>query len=296
MFKKLAIGLLSLTVLGAVGTAIIYNITNADPASASAEETAVVQESMQENTGAGYGQQAGQGQQAGEETQGAMAAEGSLGEPWVETGIVAAVEDSGIQMTLETGETVFVELGPAEYWQNQGVVVNVGDTVMIEGSINEGMIHATELVTNEGDAIVIRSESGQPMWSGGVDNGQGQNGESDYTGEPQKQVDEWITIEGTLMSFQGGNMTMSTAEGDILPFKTGQPRFFSEQGVTFQVGDEIIVVGYYDEAGQFQAGDITQVSTGARVMLLDPNGRPLWAGMGNGNGNGGNGGGGNGNK
>jgi hypothetical protein len=47
------------------------------------------------------------------------------------------------------------------------------------------------------------------------------------------------------------------------------------------------------------AGDITQVSTGLKVLLRDPNGRPLWAGSSNngggGNGGGGNGGGGNGN-
>jgi hypothetical protein len=34
------------------------------------------------------------------------------------------------------------------------------------------------------------------------------------------------------------------------------------------------------------AGDITQISTGMRVLLRDPNGRPLWAGPGSGNGNG----------
>lgn len=287
MFKKLAIGLLSLTILGAVGAAIIYNVTNADPASASAEETVVAQENMQGNTGTGYGQQAGQGQQAGKEAQGAIAAEGSLGEAWSESGVISAIEDTGIQMTLTSGESVFVELGAADYWQNQGVAVNVGDTVMIEGSIAEGMIHASTLVTDAGDTLVLRTETGQPMWSGGVDNSQGQNGNAEYTGEPQKQVDEWVTLEGTLMSFQGGNMTMSTTAGEIVPFKTGQPRFFSEQGVTFQVGDEIIVVGYYDN-GQFRAGDITQVSTGARVMLLDPNGRPLWAGPGNGKGSGSN--------
>ena len=45
----------------------------------------------------------------------------------------------------------------------------------------------------------------------------------------------------------------------------------------FQVGDEIVVLGYYD-GDQFMAGDITQASTGLRVMLRDPNGRPLWAG------------------
>jgi hypothetical protein len=79
-------------------------------------------------------------------------------------------------------------------------------------------------------------------------------------------------------------MTMGTADGEIIAFQTGQPRFFAEQGVTFQIGDEIIVLGFY-EGEQFMAGEITQVSTGLRVMLRDPNGRPLWAGPGNGNGN-----------
>jgi hypothetical protein len=118
-----------------------------------------------------------------------------------------------------------------------------------------------------------------------VSNSQGQNGEG--SGEAQITIDEWITVEGTLMSFQGGNMSMSTSDGEILNFQTGQPRFFAEQNITFQVGDEIIVVGFY-QGEAFQAGDITQVSTGERVMLRDPNGRPLWAGAGNGKGNGNN--------
>jgi len=124
------------------------------------------------------------------------------------------------------------------------------------------------------------------LWNGGADHEQGQNGVADGTGQAQIEIDEWITIEGTLMSFQGGNMTMSAADGSLLSFRTGQPRFFAEQGITFSVGDEVVVVGFYQD-GEFQAGDITQVSTGARVMLRDPNGRPLWAGPGNGNGNGG---------
>ena len=82
-------------------------------------------------------------------------------------------------------------------------------------------------------------------------------------------------------------MTMGTAEGDLITFQTGQPRFFVSQGITFQVGDVIEVLGY-DQGGQFMAGDITQLSTGLRVMLRDPNGRPLWAGPGNGNGSTGN--------
>jgi hypothetical protein len=79
-------------------------------------------------------------------------------------------------------------------------------------------------------------------------------------------------------------MTIATSDGELISFKTGQPRFFANQGLSLQVGEELTVVGYYDN-GQFVAGEITQVSTGSRLMLRDPNGRPLWAGPGNSNGN-----------
>ncbi len=282
MLKKIAIGLLAFTVLGAGAGAVIYNAANAEPAAAEVV-VANTQGQGQGNVDAGQGQQQGAGQGVPE-----MAAEGSMGVPWVETGVVYSIEDAGFEIALAGGETAFVELGPPEYWTTQGVTLEVGQTVTVDGSDNEGMIHATTVSTADGQILQVRDENGQPLWSGGVDNGQGQQGASGHDGEGQVAVEEWVTIEGTLMSFQGGNMTMSTSAGEIVSFKTGQPRFFSDQGITFQVGDEIIVVGYYKD-GQFQAGDITQVSTGLRVMLLDPNGRPLWAGPGNGNGNGGNG-------
>jgi len=281
MFKKVAITLLVLTVLGAGGAAMVYNVTTVEPASAAS--AVVAQGNAQANGGGGYGQQA-QSYQTEDQGAGLMAAEGTLGDEWMETGVITAIEDVGIQMTLENGESVFVEMGPVDYWTSQGITVVEGDTVTIDGSIMDDMIHATALLTAEGQVIQVRSETGQPLWSGGVNTGQ--NGNGDHTGTGQTPVDEWFTLEGTLMSFQGGNMTMSTADGSIVAFKTGQPRFFAEQGVTFQVGDQITVVGYYDANGQFSAGDITQVSTGSRVMLLDPNGRPLWAGPGNGQGNG----------
>ena len=282
MFKKIAIGLLALTVLGAGGAAMVYNVTTVE--SVSTAEEALVQGQSQGQGNNAQGQQDEVQQSNGQGNQ-EMAAEGSLGEPWMETGVISTIEDVGFEMVLENGEAAFVELGPPDYWTNQGVVLEVGQTVTVDGSNNEGMIHATALLTADGQVLQVRNENGQPLWSGGVSNSQGQNGEG--SGEAQITIDEWITVEGTLMSFQGGNMSMSTSDGEILNFQTGQPRFFAEQNITFQVGDEIIVVGFY-QGEAFQAGDITQVSTGERVMLRDPNGRPLWAGAGNGKGNGNN--------
>jgi hypothetical protein len=287
MLKKVLIGLLVVTVIGASGAAIAYNVAQKDSVAAAATP-----EPLQQNQGSGngYGQQGGSAQvQQGEPGQ---AAEGFEGEPWSESGTISEIDDYGFSLSYQDGQEAYVELGPPDYWQNQGVDLQVGQPVTVNGSINEGMIHASTVVLDSGQTLQIRSDTGQPLWSGGVDNNRGQQSGSvdgDRIPDPQAQVDEWVTIEGTLMSFQGGTMTMSTSDGEIISFQTGQPRFFAEQGITFQVGDEIIVLGFY-ENDQFSAGEITQVSTNLRVMLRDPNGRPLWAGPGSGNG-GGNGGG-----
>jgi hypothetical protein len=279
MFKKIIIGLLLTTVIGAGGAAIAYQYANQE-----ADAIASATEPIFRQQGYSAGQQGGQ--QWGEAV---IAAEGNQGDPWQKTGTITEIDDFGFQFALQNGESVYVELGPPDYWQNQGVNLQVGQSLTVDGTTNEDMIHATQVMLADGQILQLRTETGQPRWSGGItENVRGQNvniSDGEHIPEPQAQVDEWVTIEGTLMSYQGGNITMNTTEGELITFKTGQPRFFTEQNVSLQVGEEITVIGFY-ENGQFMAGEITQVTTGARVMLRDPNGRPLWAGPGNSNGNG----------
>jgi hypothetical protein len=288
MLKKIIISVLVITVLGAAGAALAYNAYNQEAAAAATNLSPLADQQD-------ASLQADQPEAA---VQGEPAAQGLEGEAWEATGNISALDDYGFEFTTASGENVYVELGPPDYWQQQDVALNDGQLVMVTGSINDGIVHAVTVTLADGQELAIRTETGQPMWSGGVSNSRGQNGQSadgDHTPNPQAVVDEWITLTGTLMSYQQGSMTMSTADGELITFQTGQPRFFAEQGVTFQVGDEIRLVGFY-QGEQFSAGEITQLSTGLRVMLRDPNGRPLWAGpgSGNGNGNGGNGNGGNG--
>ncbi len=282
MFKKIIIGILLVTVFGAAGAALAYNAAN--PAdSTSADEIPVLAGDQASQTG----HQAAQGSQA----QGAgsnTAAGESQGEPWKARGTLTALDDYGFNFSVSGAEPVYIELGPPDYWQSQGIALEVGQEVTVVGSINADMIHASQVLLDDGQVLEVRTASGQPLWSGGAGNEQAGSHAAGDGVEPQVQVDEWITLEGTLMSFQGGNMTMGTLDGDLITFQTGQPRFFPSQGVTFQVGDEIVVVGYYQN-DQFIAGDITQISTGLRVMLRDPNGRPLWSGPGNSDGQGGQG-------
>jgi hypothetical protein len=279
MLKKIIIGILIVSVLGAIAAAIVYKMDSSGDQNASVSSIPVLEQQT-------YGtvQETQPAVQPGEPQ---AVSQGAEGDAWQATGMIVEIDDNGLTMDLETGESFYVELGPPDYWQTQGITFKQGQQATVDGTINDGMIHAFEVQLPNEQVLVIRDEQGQPLWSGGISRGKGQNnGQSDgeHTPDPQAQVDEWVTVNGSLIAFQGGNMTISTTEGDLITFKTGQPRFFASQGVTLQVGEDIIVVGY-DDTGQFVAGEITQVSTGLRVMLRDPNGRPLWAGPGNGNGN-----------
>ena len=285
MLKKIILGAILVTVIGAGGTALAYGVVTQDSETTADIPAPLASEQTVDNPQVG-GQAAQNG--AGEP---AVAAQEMMGEPWQAEGSIAEIDDYGFQFAMQNGESVYIELGPPDYWQNQGIELQVGQAVSVDGTINDDMIHASQVMLADGQILQVRDENGQPLWSGGATNGQGQNAreaDGEHTPDPQAQVDEWVTVSGTLMSFQGGNMTMATSDGEIITFKTGQPRFFADQGITFSTGDEIVVVGFY-EGAEFMAGDITQVSTGLRVMLRDPNGRPLWAGPGNSNGNDGNG-------
>jgi hypothetical protein len=290
MLKKIIIGVLLVTVIGAAGAALAYNAANQET-----NTTAAALNPLANGQNFGAHEDVAQ-DQAETIVQGEPVAQGMEGEAWEGIGTITALDEYGFDFTTTSGETVYIELGPPDYWQTQNIDLTEGQLAAVSGSINEDMFHAETVTLADGQVLTLRTETGQPMWSGGVDNSRGQNGQQangDHVPDPQAQVDEWITLEGTLMAFQGGNMTMSTADGSIISFQTGQPRFFAEQAITFQVGDPISVLGFY-QGDQFSAGEITQLSTGQRVMLRDPNGRPLWAGPGgNGNGNGGGGNGGN---
>jgi hypothetical protein len=296
MFKKIFLGILLLTVIGAGVAAYAYQASQPQTETTAALDPLAANPPTHPPASNGNGQTNGQANAT--PPQGTPAAEGATGVPYAATGTLTALDDFGFDLTLETGETVYIELGPPTFWQAQGVTLAVGQTLTVVGTDNEGMLHATQVQLADGQTLQVRDETGQPLWSGGADNGQGNGGttgaaDGSHTPDPQAQVDEWLTFTGTLISYDRNWMTISTADGQIITFQTGQPRFFAGQGITFQVGEEVIVVGFY-QGETFMAGDITQVSTGLKVLLRDPNGRPLWAGSSN-NGGGGNGGGGNGN-
>ncbi len=214
-----------------------------------------------------------------------------VGDPWTANGMIAELDDFGMMLTLDDGSQIYVELGPPTYWQAQGVTLVVGDMVLVAGFFNGEQYHAQTVVTSDRMQIVLRNTDGQPLWSGGANNQSGsitggQQGAG--TGQTPVAPEDWVTLEGIVTASNNGGLTIQT-EDSLMTLQMGQPRFWQAQGVTLAAGDEISVLGFW-QGTQFQLGEITKLATGERIMLRDPNGRPLWAGAGrNGGGQGGNG-------
>jgi len=192
--------------------------------------------------------------------------------------VVSANAQSLVVDTAEQGQLT-LDLGPAGFADQQGVTFTPGDSITGQGFAESGMYHAAE-ITNEttGATVQLRDPNGRPLWAGQGQDGQGQGNGS---GVPQAMVDkEWTTLSGTVDSQTQQGLVVDTAEMGQLMLQMGPPWFAAGQGVTFNPGDAVSIVGFAGEGSTFQAGAITNETTGATLQLRDPNGRPLWAGRG----------------
>jgi hypothetical protein len=217
----------------------------------------------------------------------------NVGDYWSGIGIITEFGENGIMLKLADSSQVFVELGPSTYWQGQSGVLELGKVIIVEGFNNEGQIHARTVETADDFQMIFRTEEGVPLWTGGTDvDSQNTNGDSHNTSSSnqnsqqnqnseQNQVapEEWLTFTGVIITNSNGSVTIQTLSGDQIQTQLGQPSFWRDQGITLDVGSEISILGYW-EGSSFQAGEVTIVATGERIMLRDPNGRPLWGGPG----------------
>jgi hypothetical protein len=318
MLQKVVVGLLVLTVIGAVGVGL-YDSSNdnsvvdassllADEAQAMPVSTGTEDEPVIAPTPTAVPADASNTAAQPQQQQLQQAVD-MVGDPWTASGTIVSFSTAGMTLSLGDGSEIYVELGPSFYWQSQGVTLAVGDVVTVEGFYNGDQYHAATVIKADGSQLVVRTAEGLPLWSSGADsqsggngnagqgsngqsgssqggNGQGGNGQGGNTasgstglGQTQVSPEDWITLEGTVETVDVNGLTMKTQDGETLTFQLGQSQFVGTQGITFAPGDEISVKGFW-QGTTFHAGEITKLATGERLMLLDPNGRPLWGGPG----------------
>ncbi len=292
MAKKIIVVVLAVTVMAAV---VMAFVEMQGSQAAIAAETATAQERVEQNRAepqATAGQNAA-GNAAQNRQQGDAPADGaavqqqlnqsvdSVGEPWTASATIVQLGEVGMTVALEDNSQVYVELGPSFYWQEQGALA-VNDLITIDGFYNGDQYHAAAITQADGSVLALRSESGQPLWSGGASNGvEAGHGNAEAGGAGQVQVapEDWSTLNATVVTVNRNGLTIETAEGEVMALSFGRPDFWQQQTVQFNAGDAVDIQGFWQD-GQFQTGVVTKVETGERLLLRDPNGRPLWGGPG----------------
>ncbi len=291
MWQKIIVGLLALTVIGAVGVGI-YDATRSDEDTAAVEVLATAPAEQTTTDEAMATPEAAETEATAVMATAAAPVEAPMpdaaeiaamvGDPWEGAGVILALDDNGMTLQLTDGAEVYVELGPPFAWQEADVTLAVGDDVTVQGFFNGEQYHAATVTKANGETLQLRTEEGMPLWAGNEGATQG------VGAEPTVSPDAWVTLEGTVTAFQGATLEMLTSEGDVLALNLGQARFVEAQGITFAPGDTVTVLGFW-QGETFRVGEVTKLETGERLMLLDPNGRPLWGGPGRGGAGGGNG-------
>lgn len=92
-------------------------------------------------------------------------------------------------------------------------------------------------------------------------------------------VAEMETIQGVVIS-SDSEILVRTAEGEEVLVGLGQAWYREQAGFAVAVGDQVSVVGFYEE-GEFKAATIENTTTGESITLRDATGRPAWSGQGN---------------
>jgi hypothetical protein len=152
---------------------------------------------------------------------------------------------------------------------------------------------------------MLRDELGRPAWSGagqrasaqqtaatsvsrgggGWSRGTGYDGEGysdapgDGIGTGQAEVDEWLELAGTVIAVDGSLMSVQMDNGELVEM-LGRPwTFAQEQGFVAEDGHRVVLTGFYED-GEFEVGQLENLTTELSVSIREESGRPLWAGRG----------------
>lgn len=310
MLKKIIIGTLVVILVGAAGVAAydaVQGNSTLDLPSVDSLQNIV---SQAQGPGQGQGRQ-GQGQGRDQQGQGQGQGRGRQGQDqgrgngqgnvemmdreWQTVpGTIVSVEPQSLTVDTADMGPLTLQLGRIGFADAQNVTFAPGDAVTILGFTGENGTFEAGQITNQatGAALQLRDPNGRPLWAGpGQRQGQGdqqsrqggQAGRQD-NGMPQAANQEWITLSGKVVAGNQQGVTVDTVEMGEVVLEMGPPWFSGEQGVDFNVGDAVTVLGFAGEGTRFQSGEITNQTTGQTLFLRDPNGRPLWAGRGQGGG------------
>ena len=135
---------------------------------------------------------------------------------------------------------------------------------------------------SEGYGSSGNADFGNPDHLNGTGNGIGQAGQpegapSDGSGIGLAEVDQWLTETATVATVNADEWIVTLSDGTIIEIEGRLLSYVNELGFSVNPGDNLVLTGFL-ENGDFEIGQIENLSTGEKAVARDVNGRPLWAG------------------
>lgn len=204
-------------------------------------------------------------------------------EAWVAyEGTVVQAPEAGLELVIETseGEELVIGTGPMDLVA-EGFALQAGEPVRVQGYWEANEFKAAQLTRlANGQTLTLRDSSGRPAWAGQGRNAQGRDeAPGDQTGTGQAQVEEWLQLQGTVVSVDADALVVQTPAGEQITVENRAWWFAQEQGFSAEIGDQVTLTGFY-EGEDFEVSQIDDATNGQSVLLRDESGRPMWAGRG----------------
>ena len=147
---------------------------------------------------------------------------------------------------------------------------NVGDGNGVE-PIRE--IRSTNLNLSENIG-----QSGQRAGTSGIGQArQNEEAPGDGTSTGIAEVEEWLTITGTVASTDPDLWVVTLSDGSSLEIEGRALSFLTELGFTVSVNDNLSLEVFLED-GEYEIGQIENLTTDEVSIIREESGRPLWAG------------------
>ncbi|MBI5965776.1 MAG: hypothetical protein HY863_20045 [Chloroflexi bacterium] len=182
--KNILIGVLSAVIVIAIGASAYSAFASPNNNTTITSDTALpgngnngntAGAASQDSNGQSNGAQGSNGQGSGGQGTGTGIPQADISGATTVHGIVNSVDLTGMSVTLDDGTILYVDLGNSRYIQSIGFAPTIGEGLAIYGfQGDQGLYSAITVTVDSTSAIyTFRSETGQPLWSGGNGNGQG---------------------------------------------------------------------------------------------------------------------------
>ncbi len=188
-----------------------------------------------------------------------------------------AKSDESEPLALNNSLSDDADDGNLNQYKNQSRNRNVENFIYKHGqNHDQGMTDCDGEHPEDGFKIK-RGSNGQENRSGNAQGGQPNEMQGEGFGVGLAEVDDQVTLNGTVVSISPEILVIELTDGSLLEVEGRVLSFLNEKGFSLSSGDDLKITGFY-EGDSFEVIQITNDGSGQTIRVRDQDGRPFWAG------------------